>query len=323
MVGTPFFAYLRLVRLPILVLIALIQILVRYGLMEPMLELNGFGLLVPVDYFALTVLATVLVAAGGYAINDYFDIKIDWANKPKTVIVGRLVKRRVAMAAHIVLTFLGIVIGSYASWRTGLWELSSLYLFAALSLWFYSTSLKNQFITGNVVIALMAAMTVLMVGLYEIPLQNRAHADLLSKYDYPIFNPIAFWVIGYSVAIFILTLAREIIKDVVDIKGDKLYGSNSIPIRLGVMGSKWIVIGTYALFAALVTWAYFEVLNVHSYMGAAYVTVILFTVYAAWLVVRAKTKSQFSLASVLNNALVILLILTILILYNSVKSIAI
>ena len=241
-------AYFRLVRFPILALIALIQYCVRYFILEPMLQINSYELIVNDRQFFYLFLSTVLIAAGGYAINDYFDVKTDRVNKLKRVIVDRFVKRRVAMTLHIVLTSLGFILATYLSWRLGMWRMSSLFIFVIFTLWFYSTNLQHQTLTGNIAISLMAAFVPLIVGLFEIPLQNAAHPELIKEYGYSIFNIPAYWVIGFSVVIFLLTLIREVTKDVIDIRGDKLFGALTFPIRFGVKASKSLIIVLYAIF---------------------------------------------------------------------------
>ena len=156
-------AYLRLVRLPILALIALIHYSVRCFILEPMLYINGYDLIISNRAFGLLVFGTIMLAAGGYAINDYFDVKIDRINKNKKVIVDRYIKRRVVMMLHLFFSGLGLLATVYLSYITGLWQLSALFIFATFTLWYYSTTLQHQFLVGNLAIALMAGFVPLIV----------------------------------------------------------------------------------------------------------------------------------------------------------------
>src|SRR6056297_1295618 len=97
------YAYLKLVRYPNLIIIILTQYLMRWGIIEPMLEVNGFELQLDSFQFFLMVLSTVSLTAAGYVINDYFDTHTDLLNKPRQVLVGTLIHRRAAMFFHIVL----------------------------------------------------------------------------------------------------------------------------------------------------------------------------------------------------------------------------
>ncbi|MEQ9186867.1 MAG: geranylgeranylglycerol-phosphate geranylgeranyltransferase [Cryomorphaceae bacterium] len=303
-------AYLRLIRFPILVLIALMQYSIRWFILEPMLSINGYELLISDRYFAFLVLSTVLIAAGGYAINDYFDVKVDRINKIKKVIVDRYIKRRVAMMLHLVLSGLGLVIASFLAWRLGMWQLSALYVFVVFTLWYYSTTLQHQFLTGNLAISLMAGFVPLIVGLFEIPLQNAAHPEMLAKLGYSIFNVPAFWILGYSISIFILTLGREIAKDVVDFRGDRIFGAKTIPIQIGVKATKSVLITVYAIFIAGFTWAYFQYLHVHIGMTTVFFFVALLIVTKIALIIKARTKKHFLYTVHVNNAITLILILS-------------
>ncbi len=312
-------AYFRLVRFPILALIALIQYSVRYFILEPMLHINGYELIMTDRQFFYLVFSTVLIAAGGYAINDYFDIKTDRVNKLKRVIVDRYVKRRVAMTLHIVLTSLGFVMASYLSYKLGMWRMSSLFIFVIFTLWFYSTNLQHQTLTGNLAIALMAAFVPLIVGLFEIPLQNAAHPELIAEYGYSIFNIPAYWVIAFSVVLFMLTLIREVTKDVIDIRGDKMFGSFTFPIRFGVKASKSLIIVLYALFGVGLTWAYFNFLSVHIGMGTVFSVLVLLLIFQFILIFRAKTKKHFLYSSNLNNAITVIMIVSLYLIKISIE----
>ena len=73
-------------------MIALVQFLIKYALLEPFgvtITLNLFG-------FSLLVLATICLAAAGYIINDIYDIDTDSVNKPDKVIVGKTISEKTA-----------------------------------------------------------------------------------------------------------------------------------------------------------------------------------------------------------------------------------
>ena len=259
------------------------------------------------DMFLL-IISTVLIAAGGYAINDYFDVKIDRINKPKTVIIDRLIKRRVAMLSHVVLTTLGVLVAGYLTWHLGMWKVVSLFVFVSAALWYYSTNLKNQPFFGNFVIAVLAGFVALIVGILEISLQNNAHPEIIEELGYSIFNIPAYWTIGLASALFLLTLVREVTKDVIDIRGDRTVGANTIPIALGVKNTKSILITIYVVFGTLYSWVYFEYLNVHIGMTTVFFAINLLLVLQIILIVRARTKKHFLHSANLNN-LVTLMVL--------------
>ncbi|MEM9022670.1 MAG: geranylgeranylglycerol-phosphate geranylgeranyltransferase [Bacteroidota bacterium] len=303
-------AFLQLIRLPNLLIIAATQYLMRECLIKVLLrvrstELSGyFEVQVSEGQFFLLTLSTVLIAAAGYIINDYFDIKIDRVNKPHKVVIDRYIKRRVAMGAHIVINFLAIAIAVVVSFQLNRLVLVSIHIFSAGALWFYSTDFKNKFLVGNLVIAINAALVPLIVGLYEVPLLNERYTEEVAQFG-PIFNLIAYWIIGYTVFAFVLTVAREITKDIVDIKGDKNYGCQTIPIVLGIKPTKYSILLIYALFAAGV--AYVQQTYLPDRATLFFCLFILggLTGWASLVIIKAKTKPQFALASSINKWIMI------------------
>lgn len=200
--------------------------------------------------FWVLVASTVLIAAGGNVINDYFDTRIDRVNKPDEVIVGRTVKRRVAMLGHAVLTTLGVLAGAFAAWRSGQWYLTAIPLFAAGALWTYSTRLKRAFLIGNGLVAVLVALVPLTVGLYEVPALFKLYGTSATGINYAgtemkivfAFRGLWAWILGFTFFAFLTTLIRELQKDMADIKGDQADGCRTIPIVMGIPWAKAITL---------------------------------------------------------------------------------
>ena len=243
-------AFFKLIRLPNLLLIALVQYMIRYCLIGAMVGFSGMELQISHFDFFLLSLSTVMLAAAGYIINDYFDTKIDTVNKPDEVIVGRKIKRRVAMGAHLIISFIAIAIGYYLARKVGMYKLVFIHVLSAGFLWFYSTDFKKQLLLGNLVVATLAAMVPLIVGLYEIPLLIREYRDLLLERSTN-FNFIFYFVLAYAGFSFLTTMVREIIKDMEDYTGDKEFGRNTVPIAFGMKTASYIVIALILIMMGL------------------------------------------------------------------------
>jgi 4-hydroxybenzoate polyprenyltransferase len=157
-----------------------------------------------------------MIAAAGYIINDYYDVKIDYINKPERVVVGKSIPRRFAILFHVVLSVAGIGIGIYLSWWIGL-----IHVFSVFMLWLYSNILKRLPFIGNFVVGLLTGLSIIVV-------------DVL-------FNVNDFLVVIYAIFAFFMTLVREIIKDMEDLKGDGSFGCKTLPIVLGIRKTKIIV----------------------------------------------------------------------------------
>lgn len=230
-------AFLRLIRLPNLLIIAGTQYLIRYCVIQPLISPAGMELqLSHFDFFLLS-LSTVMIAAAGYVINDYFDTKTDIINRPESVVIDKGVKRRVAMGAHLVISFLGVAIGTYAGYKAGLYKLGLIHFFSVGLLWFYSTDFKRQLITGNIVVSILTAMVPMIVILYDIPLLNSTYYDFLIEANTNL-NFLLKFVGAFALFAFLTSLIREIVKDMEDVEGDKAIGCNTIPIAFGMGASK-------------------------------------------------------------------------------------
>ena len=132
-----------LVRFPNLLIIAFTQYAMRYLLMEPLLPSASFELQFGDFQFALLVFSTLLIAAAGYIINDYFDTRADLINKPARVVVGVSISRKEAMILHMIFNIIGVGIGVYLAFYVGLPSLSLVFVLSTGLLWFYSSNYKR------------------------------------------------------------------------------------------------------------------------------------------------------------------------------------
>lgn len=237
--------FLRLIRYKNLLIIILTQYLMRWSIIKPILEVYNFKLQFSELNFLFLVLATVFITAAGYVINDYFDTKTDLVNRPDTVIVGRVLNRRWAILLHVILNTIGISLGVYISFYIGIPLLAIVFVLITGILWFYSTTYKRQLLIGNIIVAILTALVPLMVVLFEIPLLNKEYGLLMHEMRTN-FVHIILWVSAFSLFAFLLTMIREIIKDVEDFEGDSAYGRKTMPIVLGVLNTK-IVITTFII----------------------------------------------------------------------------
>ena len=232
--------YFKLIRIKNLLIVAMTQYLMRYAVILPILKIKGYESQFGHLNFLFLVFATVLLTAAGYVINDYFDTKTDLVNRPESVVVGKFIKRRSAMALHILLNTFAIGFGFFISYRIGIWKLGFIYVIISALLWFYSSDYKKRFLVGNIIVAFLTALVPLITVLYEIPPLNAYYSEALVLLKQN-FMDLTFVVFGFSIFAFITTLTREIIKDAEDIEGDKEFGRRTVPVVLGLKKTKWII----------------------------------------------------------------------------------
>lgn len=226
-------AFFRLIRYPNLIYIALTQFLLQYCVVEPVLRNGGEEPSLSVPLFVLLCLSTVLVAAAGYIINDYFDINIDIINKPDKMVLDKVISRRWAMAWHTLFNMAGVSLGFLVAWKTGQFYLGFTQVICSLLLWFYSTSFKRQVLIGNVVISLLTALSVVVVGFYEKQIYQSFEA-ILSPNGRKLIQ-----IIGvYALFAFLISMVRELVKDLEDMIGDSKDGCRTLPIVWGVLPAK-------------------------------------------------------------------------------------
>lgn len=195
--------------------------------------------------FIWLVVASVLIAAGGYVINDYFDLNIDQVNKPNENVLNTVINRRWAILYHLFLSFSGIMATAIAV-SFSKWYLIIANVICVLLLWLYSTSFKRQLLIGNIIISLLTAWTVLILFFAKVPFNSAFGATEILTVK---FFRIAFMYAGFA---FIISLIREAVKDVEDIEGDRRYNCKTLPIVAGITGTKiytsvWLIVLIAAL----------------------------------------------------------------------------
>ena len=217
--------FIRLIRWQNLAIIVLTQYFTRFFLIrDKPLSFNHLLEIILDKNIFLISLSTVLIAASGYIINDYYDIKIDLVNKPNRVVIGRYVKRRWALAIHQIFNGLGILLGLLISRKVALVNLS-----AVFCLWLYANQLKRLAFWGNFMVAILTGFSLLILAVYYPGHQKEV------------------WV--YAIFSFFITLIREIIKDMEDVKGDEKHGCRTLPIIWGIARTKILV---YVLIASFI-----------------------------------------------------------------------
>lgn len=228
----PLVIFSRLIRLPDLIIIALSQYLVRFCIFQPIFHSRGIGLQMGQLDFALLVLSTLLIAAGGYVINDYFDLRIDEVNRPEKMVLQKHLSLRSANNLYYVLTIAGCIAGIFVAYQVGSIKLGFIQLVSATMLYYYSLKYKRIAFAGNFTVAILAALSILIVWLFEFfaMKQNPLVFGEIAGY----FKTVNTLVLGYAFFAFWITLIREMVKDIEDLRGDKAFRCRTLPIIYGV-----------------------------------------------------------------------------------------
>jgi 4-hydroxybenzoate polyprenyltransferase len=279
-------AFFRLVRWPNLVFIALTQSLFYFCILIPSFY-QGHPVLENVlkrNEFMLLSLSSILIAAAGYIINDYFDLNIDRINKPEKVVVEKIIKRRWAIIWHWVLSGFGILIGFYLSWKLRNIFIGPSNLLCVLLLWFYSTSFKKKLLIGNVLISLLTAWVIGVLYLCEF----RLHRFVDPQFHGALSRVYKFAVVYASFA-FIISLVREVIKDMEDMEGDRRYDRRTMPLVWGLNASKFFCFTWLSILVAALIFIQFYVLQYRWWLTIVFTCFLV--IYPILLVLKKLSKA--------------------------------
>ncbi len=236
-------AYLSLVRWYNILLVIIAQYLAAFFLLNEGVPLTT---LIADPYLHTMVFSCGLIIAGGYLINAFYDQEKDLANRPKKLIIGRIISKSFALNTYLLFNFTGVLIG----WLSGFRILVFLSVFSFL-LWFYSHKLKKITFIGDLSATFLSVCSFFIVGVYYWELN---------------------WIIVLYVAFIVIAeLIREIVKDLEAIKGDILYGYDTVPVAIGIPRTKLLLYGLSSL-------AILPVLGVYLLMG--WDNVMYFLVFA-------------------------------------------
>lgn len=213
---------LNLIRWKNLLMIALVQLLIKYALLEPFgvqTSLDGLGI-------SLLILATICIASAGNIINDVYDIETDLVNKPDRVIIGKSISEKTAYNLFITLNLIGVGVGFYLSHLVDRAPFFSLFVIISILLYVYATYLKRTLLIGNIIISILVALSLIIVGVFElIPVMTPSNQQTQT-----VFFKV---ILDYALFAFSINLLREIAKDIEDIDGDYKAGMHTLPIVIG------------------------------------------------------------------------------------------
>lgn len=211
-------------------MLAFMQLIFRYGF----LKLQKIDLALSDWQYGLLVLSTVLIAAAGYVINDIFDQETDRNNKPTKVIVGKSISENKAYNIYAILNVSGVAIGFYLSNVIMRPNFAAIFILIAATLYIYATSLKQMLLIGNIVVALLLALSVIIIGVFDIfPATHSGNQEIMAS----LFSIL----LDYAIFAFMINFLREIVKDLEDFNGDKQQEMKTLSIVLGIQKTTKLV----------------------------------------------------------------------------------
>lgn len=279
--------YLQLVRYKNIAFIILIQTLTYWCIINPILITYGVQQTLPLFIKVLSIIATLFITAGGYVINDYFDIKIDMINKPDKVIITNSISKKSAMNFYITLTAIGILCGLTCAIFLRSITIALIFIITPGVLWFYSASYKRQLIIGNIIVAICASLVILLPLICVSTFLTDNYPMIQET---PIIKKIYSWVCSFAGFSFIFTFIREIVKDLEDIPGDREMECHTIPVVWKESTAKIIVTTLLILANILLTYVTLKVIPFNGSLSFRYY------------IIGIATPSVFAIVSLWSNS---------------------
>ncbi|MFG6685997.1 geranylgeranylglycerol-phosphate geranylgeranyltransferase [Mariniflexile sp. HNIBRBA6329] len=275
--------YLNLIRWKNLLMIVLIQLLIKYALLEP------FGVQTSLTPLGITLLiiATVCIAAAGNIINDIYDVETDFINKPDKLIIGTSISEKTAYNLFILFNVVGVGVGFYLSHLVGRSAFFSLFVIVSVLLYVYASYLKQTLLIGNIIVSMLVGLTLIIVGVFELlpPITSINQPTQLTFFKI---------IFDYAVFAFAINLLREIAKDIEDINGDYQAGMNTLPIAIGTERASKVLFTLSIIF--LLAIVYYVINSLYKNQIAVLyflVSIIGPLLYACIKIFSATTKKDF------------------------------
>ena len=192
-----------------------------------------------------------------------------------------------AILMHAVFSIVGLALSLYIGYRLENFYIPFFNLISILLLWFYSTTFKKKLLIGNIIISALTAWVIVVLTLAEFRFRISTDDIVWQR-----LLKLSFVYAGFA---FIISLVREVIKDIEDMEGDIRYGCTTMPIAWGIQVSKvfagvWIVVLT-GLIAALQLY----VLQMGWWLSALYsfITIIIPLIWVLNKLYGAGSKADF------------------------------
>jgi 4-hydroxybenzoate polyprenyltransferase and related prenyltransferases len=162
----------------------------------------------------MAAVVVFIVTGAGNSINDYFDHKIDAINKPERPIPSGRISLKTALIYSISLFVLGIILAFLINFLLGM-----IAFLSSILMIFYARDLKTKCFIGNLSISFLTGLCFVFGGI-------AVGQIMVSIY------------LGFYA--FLMTMAREIVKDMEDMEGDEEEGATTLPLVYGTRTSSLI-----------------------------------------------------------------------------------
>ena len=209
--------WLTLFRWPNVILIIIAHLLLRFAFL-PAFELTSYLSLI--DFFVLSF-SIILIAISGNIINDIYDIKTDFVNRRSRPIAQQKIGVSQAYLVYVILNIVAIILAFYLSYKYKIWVLICIEIIVIALLFWYAKRLKAIPFLSNILVSILVSLAFILVVIID------------TNFEVFTLTQAKLWLIFYAVLAFWVNFNRELIKDIIDIKGDYAQHVLTLPIILG------------------------------------------------------------------------------------------
>lgn len=245
------FYFFKLVRLPNLIIVGITQYLIYRFLLGNIF--NQYDIESSLNYSELSIFIfiTLCITAGGYIINDIFDLATDLINKPLTRILNLKISTGIGWYFYFFSTILGAILAFYLAQIRQEPVLWFLYPIAIFLLYAYSKWLKGTPLMGNILVSIFCAA---VPGIFF--LTEWTGFKTLEQIQPEVSYRLKTILFSYAVFAFFTNFLREIVKDLQDEKGDRLSKLNTTVVFFGKKNTKIIGILVALLSSVIIIYCF-------------------------------------------------------------------
>lgn len=292
----------KIIRIPNLFIIVLIEYILHQKILLKLFSIGQVNPELDQQQFYTIVLFSILLTLSGYIINDFYDVKIDQLNKPNqnwVILIGQ----RNSIILYSFLSLICIILSITLALQLNKLEYLWITPMMILLLWAYSRYFKFTMLIGNIWVGVFCMLVILLIWMSE---EKAIHTLAQTGFTIEFYQAFAIFSY-YGIFAFIITICRELVKDVEDMDGDRYLDAKTFPIIKGVKATKqflWIliilinilIINVLCLFISFITlWQMLYVI----------ILISLPLIVTSYLVFKAKSPKDFGTISNLIKCIMI------------------
>jgi 4-hydroxybenzoate polyprenyltransferase len=233
--------------------------------------------------YSLLVLSILCIAVGGYIITDFFNLTTDSINTPDKVWIGKTSSQSRALKLYFGLNLTGLLLAFYLFLSLPFHKIGFVFyavVFSSLAIIGYTIWWKKIAVLGNVLISVLVGLGIFSLGI-----------SLIDDVQNPV---VGFIISAYSLLAFLLSLAKTLIQNILNTKGDYYCEIKTLPILIGKKRTNYVVFSLLIFTVLLllsVTLTY--MLSIKLLVFYVFALIILPLIFISKKVLAASSKKEY------------------------------